>query len=120
MTDGWRRLTDLPKNFGLPRDEKLCVTEDGEPYYDKNGNAIDANKKKYYSAKALGQVVSRMMDRNLTEEKYTVVLFHNHEMYKSNIITFTNSEPELIPNDALIDKKDALKIEHDVASQEHY
>lgn len=120
MTDGWRRLTDLPKNFGLPRDEKLCVTEDGEPYYDKNGNVIDANKKKYYSAKALGQVVSRMMDRNLTEEKYAVVLFHNHEMYKSNIITFTNSEPELIPNDALIDKKDALKIEHDVASQEHY
>ena len=120
MTDGWRRLTDLPKNFGLPRDEKLCVTEDGEPYYDKNGNVIDANKKKYYSAKALGQVVSRMMDRNLTEEKYAVVLFHNHEMYKSNVITFTNSEPELIPNDALIDKKDALKIEHDVASQEHY
>jgi hypothetical protein len=60
------------------------------------------------------------MDRNLTEEKYMVVLFYNHEMYKSNIITFANSEPELIPNDALYDKKDALRVEHDVASMEHY
>lgn len=108
------------QNFGLPRDEKLCVTEDGESYYDNNGNIINTNKKKYYPAKAIGQIASRRMDRNLIEEKYAVILFHNHEMYKSNIITFTNSEPELIPNDALIDKKDALKIEHDVASQEHY
>ena len=110
MTDGWRRMDILDAdgkillNFGLPR-EGIVNEKDG---------------KTYYPAKAIGQVVSRKMDPCLTEEKYAVILFHNHEMYKSNIITFTNSEPHLIPNDALIDKKDALRVEHDVASQEHY
>ena len=105
--DGWHRLNIIDKNnqplynLGLPREE-------------------DINNPGYYPAKSLGQVLSRIMDKNLTEEKYMVVLFHNHEMFKSNVITFTNSEPELIPNDALIDKHDALKIEHDVASFEHY
>lgn len=105
--DGWHRLNIVDKNnqplynLGLPREE-------------------DINNPGYYPAKSLGQALSRLMDKNLTEEKYIVVLFHNHEMFKSNVITFTNSEPELIPNDALIDKHDALKIEHDVASFEHY
>lgn len=107
VTDGWRRLeiTDtLGKpllNLGVPREES--ETNPG-----------------YYPAKALLQVLSREMNREFTEEKYMVVLFHNHEMFKSNIITFTNSEPELIPNSALLDQKDALKINHDVASMEHY
>jgi hypothetical protein len=61
-----------------------------------------------------------VMDRNRVEEKFMAVLFYNHEMYKSNVLTFTNSEPELIPNDALLDKRDALRIEHDVYSMEHY
>ena len=104
--DGWRRLTIEDEgikhnNFGLP-------------------NQKDSKNPGYYAAKPVGQSLSRTMDRNLTEEKYMAVLFRNHEMYKSNIITFINSEPDLIPNDIFIDKKDALKIEHDVASYEHY
>lgn len=126
LTDGWRRIdiTDdkdnILLNFGLPRDEKLCVDENGKPWYDTDGNPINSNAKKYYSPKSLAQTVSRIMDRNLLEEKYMAVLFYNHEMFKSNVIIFTNNEPELIPNDALLDQRDALKIEHDVASQEHY
>ena len=104
--DGWRRLTIEDEgikhnNFGLPNQE-------------------DSKNPGYYAAKPVGQSLSRTMDRNLTEEKYMAVLFRNHEMYKSNVITFINSEPDLIPNDIFIDKKDALKIEHDVASYEHY
>ena len=107
VTDGWRRLeiTDASGNpilnLGVPREES--ETNPG-----------------YYPAKALLQILSREMNREFTEEKYMAVLFHNHEMFKSNIITFTNSEPELIPNSALLDQKDALKISHDVASMEHY
>lgn len=107
VTDGWKRLeiTDNSKtpilNFGLPREE-------------------DPANPGYYPPKAILQILSREMDINTTEEKYMAVLFHNHEMYRSNVITFTNSEPELIPNDALMDQKDALKVEHDVSSMEHY
>ena len=48
------------------------------------------------------------------------ILFYNHEMFKSNVLIFTNSEPELIPSESLADQRDALKIEHDVSSMEHY
>ena len=106
--DGWRRIyvtdvrddSDVP-NYGLPREE-------------------DPKKPGYYPAKPIGQVLSVIMDRNRVEEKFMAVLFYNHEMYKSNVLTFTNSEPELIPNDAFLDKRDALRIEHDVYSMEHY
>ena len=106
--DGWRRVyviderndSNVP-NYGLPREE-------------------DPKKPGYYPAKPIGQALSLIMDRNRTEEKFMAVLFYNHEMYKSNVLTFTNSEPELIPNDALLDKRDALRIEHDVYSMEHY
>lgn len=117
--EGYFPIVFIP-NFGLPRDELSCVNELRKPYYDKDGKPINKNDKKYYAAKALAQVASRMMERNRTEEKYAIVLFNNHEMYKSNILTFTNSEPQLIPNDALLDKRDALKIEHGASSQEHY
>ena len=106
--NGWRRVyvTDIRDdsnvpNYGLPREE-------------------DPKKPGYYPAKPIGQVLSVIMDRNRVEEKFMAVLFYNHEMYKSNVLTFTNSEPELIPNDALLDKRDALRIEHDVYSMEHY
>ena len=104
MTDGWRRMTEIPKNYGLPVESQV--------------NELDG--KTYYKAKPIGQTIIRDMVRELTEEKYGVILFHNHEMYKSNIITFTNSEPELIPPEELLDAKDTLKIEHDVDSLEHY
>jgi hypothetical protein len=58
------------------------------------------------------------MENCTQEEKYIAIVFQNHEMYKSNILTFTNSED--VPNEYLIDQKDALKIEHGVQSFEHY
>ena len=103
MPDGWRRLTDMT-NKGLP------VTE---------GKTIE--QKTYYPAKPLdGQYVTRYMDINYEEEKYVAILFHNHEMCKSNMLTFTNIEAEKIPNDYFIDKHDALQIKHDAQSFEHY
>lgn len=102
MPDGWRRLAEYD-NLGLPT---------------TSGQTI--KQKVYYPAKALDQTLIQYMDNNTEEQKYIAILFHNHEMYKSNILTFTNSEPEKIPNEYLIDKNDALKIEHDAQSFDHY
>ena len=104
MTDGWRRMTEISQNYGLPTESYVS----------------ELDGKTYYKAKPIGQKVIRDMVRELTEEKYAVILFYNHEKYQSNIITFTNSEPELIPAEELLDAKDTLKIEHDVSSLEHY
>ena len=107
VTDNWRRLTptedSILKNLGLPRNEADTKLVDG---------------KKYYPPKAIGEKLVRYMNNKTQEEKYMVVLFYNHEMYKSNIITFTNSED--VPDEYLVDQRDALRIEHDVQSFEHY
>jgi len=91
------------KNLGVPRDEDQTTIIDG---------------KTYYPPKALNQKLIRYMNNRTQEEKYLAVLFYNHEMYQSNIITFTNSED--VPDEYLVDQRDALRIEHDVLSFEHY
>ena len=124
MGDGWQRITITDengielKNFGLPRNEFECLDENGEPWYDENNQPVNSSAKKYYPTKALGQTVIRTMDPNFIEEKYIAVLFYNHEMYKSNVLVFTNSEPELIIPEGWTG--DSLRIEHDVYSMEHY
>lgn len=106
MTDNWRRLTvadNVLQNLGVPRGEESTEVRDGKTYYIK---------------KPLNQQLIRYMENRTQEEKYIAIIFQNHEMYKSNILTFTNSED--VPNEYLIDQKDALRIEHDVQSFEHY
>lgn len=73
MEKGWRRLTE--KNLGIPR-EKL--SEDSI----------------YNAKKSLSDnVFITELDTQIEEEKFMAVLFYNHAMYKSNIITFTNANP---------------------------
>jgi hypothetical protein len=52
------------------------------------------------------------------DEKYQAVLFYNHEMVKSNIVVFTNSEE--VPPRFKVNAGDVLRIEHDIDSREHY
>ena len=106
MTDNWRRLTvedGVLQNLGVPRGDESSEVKDGKTYYIK---------------KPLNQQLIRYMENCTQEEKYIAIVFQNHEMYKSNILTFTNSED--VPDEYLIDQKDALRIEHDVQSFEHY
>lgn len=106
MTDNWRRLTvedNVLQNLGVPRGDESSEVRDGKTYYIK---------------KPLNQQLIRYMENRTQEEKYIAIIFQNHEMYKSNILTFTNSED--VPDEYLIDQKDALRIEHDVQSFEHY
>ena len=52
------------------------------------------------------------------EEKFIVVLFYNHVMYKSNELIFTNADE--VPNKAMLDAADALIIEHLDNSYDNY
>jgi hypothetical protein len=60
------------------------------------------------------------MDPRAPEERYQVVLFYNHEMIKSNVVVFTNTEADKIPNEFLVDANDSLRIEHGADSKDHY
>ena len=62
----------------------------------------------------------RRMEPTTEVEKYQVVLFYNHEMCKSNTLTFTNLQASEIPPEFAVDAADILRIEHDAYSQDHY
>lgn len=99
LEKGWHRLED--KNLGLPRER---LSEDSE----------------YNAKKALSPegILIRNLDTKYTEEKYTAILFFNHSMFKSNIITFTNENPPV--DEKIADQSDACRIEHGENSQPSY
>lgn len=99
LEKGWHRLED--KNLGLPRER---LSEDSE----------------YNAKKALSPegILTRNLDTKYTEEKYTAILFFNHSMFKSNIITFTNENPPV--DEKIADQSDACRIEHGENSQPSY
>lgn len=98
---GWERLTKAADgmslvNFGIP--------PEGENGYNK-----------VYSD---NNVFSLQMDLDKINEKITAILFYNHEMYKSNILEFTN----LTPSSSAInlDGINALSIVHGANSRNIY
>ena len=99
MEKGWHRLSD--KNLGVPRTR---LTEDSE-YNAKKVLAPDG-------------ILLRNLSTEYTEEKYIALLFYNHTMYKSNIITFINQNPPI--DEKIVDSSDACKIEHSDNSQPSY
>ena len=92
------------KNFGVPT--SIGETIDGITYYPKSPLSA--------------QILYRRMDPRAPEERYQVVLFYNHEMIKSNVVVFTNTEADKIPNEFLVDANDSLRIEHGADSKDHY
>jgi hypothetical protein len=52
------------------------------------------------------------------EEKYKIILFHNHEMYATEELVFTNLDD--IPDPTTVDKSAAIVISHGDKSQETY
>ena len=111
-------------------------------YYEKNNNDYilisnpsrsDVEEEKYYARvcvnsegkfihapKALNgnSLIQRYMQNDLEQEKYLAVLFYNHNMYKSNELTFINSE--VVPNKTTLDKGDILIFEHLKNSTDSY
>lgn len=114
MESGWKRLTEAKDfdrlstsstkvyNHGLP---STSITIDGIEHYDKRPG--------------LGEdVITRVLDTELSEEKYCVVLFYNHTMYKSSPLIFTNQNPPQDGNAS--DQTGALYIEHSTNSRDTY
>lgn len=99
LETGWHRLPNL--NVGLP---SAKLSEDS--IY---------NAKKPLSPEGILDVE---LDTQYPEEKYIAVLFFNHNMYKSNILTFINANPPV--DEKIADQADACRIEHGENSQPSY
>jgi hypothetical protein len=57
--------------------------------------------------------------RRRDEEKFMVVLFHNHEQIKSNELIFNNLD--IVPEPTIMDANGALYLEHNnSASRDSY
>lgn len=101
MESGWKRLTEY-NNHGLP---SATTVVDGVEYYEKRP---DINE----------DCITQIMDTQLHEEKYCVIIFYNHAMYKSDPLVFTNENP---PQDGVAsDQTGALYIEHGTNSRDTY
>ena len=114
MERGWERLIKLKdldrtsnsdeeiRNWGLPEAQ---VEIDGTIRYDKRP--------------ALGEdTITRVMDINTAEEKYCVIIFYNHAMYKSEPLVFKNINPP--QDEQASDQNGALYIEHGKDSRDVY
>ena len=101
MESGWKRLTEY-NNHGLP---SATTTVEGIEYYEKRP---DINE----------DCITQIMDTQIHEEKYCVIIFYNHTMYKSDPLVFTNANP---PQDGVAsDQSGALYIEHGTNSRDTY
>ena len=112
----WRRLK-TENDFGIKAESTELVYNFGLPIYDE---FIDRDGQTYFSHKAVDTytLARRLMDGNLKEEKYKIILFYNHEMCESDEIIFTNLDE--VPDLTTVDKTDAIAIKHGENSQETY
>lgn len=114
MPNGWRRLT--PKELTNPQEGEYW-TEYGYSIPQNIGIPVDAPGEtidnKTYNSKRLAPgegTFQLMMRHNEAEERFVAVLFHNHNMYKSDELVFRNSDR--IPEVANIETGDLLIFEH--------
>ena len=107
MEKGWRRLSEPEyKNLGLPT-ESIII--DGVKYLDKKPKTGEG-------------ILTRLMDSTVAEERYTAILFYNHQMYKvqtePSYIGFINANPP--KDETVVETHGSLSIEHDAQSQSAY
>lgn len=107
MEKGWRRLSEPEyKNLGLPT-ESIMI--DGVKYLDKKPKTGEG-------------ILTRLMDSTVAEERYTAILFYNHQMYKvqtePSYIGFINANPP--KDETIVETHGSLSIEHDAQSQSAY
>lgn len=107
MEKGWRRLSEPEyKNLGLPTES---ITIDGVKYLDKKPKTGEG-------------ILTRLMDSTVAEERYTAILFYNHQMYKvqtePSYIGFINANPP--KDETVVETHGSLSIEHSTQSQSSY
>ncbi len=107
MEKGWRRLSEPEyKNLGLPTES---VVIDGVKYLDKKPKTGEG-------------ILTRLMDSTVAEERYTAILFYNHQMYKvqtePSYVGFINANPP--KDETVVETHGSLSIEHGTQSQSSY
>ena len=107
MEKGWRRLSEPEyKNLGLPTES---ITIDGVKYLDKKPKTGES-------------ILTRLMDSTVAEERYTAILFYNHQMYKvqtePTYINFINANPP--KDETVVETHGSLSIDHNEQSQSSY
>lgn len=105
MEKGWVRMPEY-NNLGLPA---KSIVIDGVKYLDKKPQTGEG-------------ILTRLMDATVAEERYTAVLFYNHQMYKVQsdpaFINYINANPP--KDESVIETHGSLSIEHDDMSQSSY
>lgn len=105
MEKGWVRMPEY-NNLGLPA---KSIVIDGVKYLDKKPQTGEG-------------ILTRLMDATVAEERYTAVLFYNHQMYKVQsdpaFINYINVNPP--KDESVIETHGSLSIEHDDMSQSSY
>ena len=96
-------VESIKENLGLPQSYKESAA-DGNTYWDKKPTG-DYGLLKVY------------LDPMMSQEKYKVVLFYNHEKFESEPIVFSNLDDL---NGIKTDKNSALSIEHMEGSSDTY
>ncbi len=113
LGDNWERLTvrqDFDANGNIIiTDPPVALTNFGLPIPVKDDNDKPTSCEDF---------LTRWLDPFTETEKYRVVLFYNHEMFKSDIVVFDNADE--VPPQYKVDAGDVLKIEHDTDSRDHY
>ena len=94
------------------------ITDFDSPCYTKV--CVNSENKEVHDLKTVGDngTLTQYMQYDLKEEKYMVVLFYNHIMYKSNELVFTNEDT--IPDKTTADQGDILIFEHLENSTDSY
>ena len=99
---GWKRLDEIESNLGLPS----TYWEDGSvKYFNERPETGEG-------------LLSIYLDPNTEEEKFMVILFYNHEMFKSGELVFRNLDE--IPDTTTLDKNGSVFIEHNKNSLDCY
>ena len=105
MEKGWVRMPEY-NNLGLPA---KSIVIDGVKYLDTKPQTGEG-------------ILTRLMDATVAEERYTAVLFYNHQMYKVQsdpaFINYINANPP--KDESVIETHGSLSIEHDDMSQSSY
>lgn len=96
------------------------IKQNGDQVLQNYGIPEGTNEKPLPASPDEPIILKRTLDPTTDNESYQIVMFYNHEMIKSNVVTFTNTEAHLIPPDSKTDGGDKLLIEHDVDSRDHY
>lgn len=116
MPSGWESFEDVLKS--LPEEEQERLKMEKKFIADFGLPGLDIETGFYQVALPAGTYNIITMRHDQQEEKFVVVLFYNHVMYKSNELVFTNADE--VPDKATLDMSDALLIEHLDNSYDNY